>query len=186
MIDLDAEYGQAWARTPAAILDKYEAARHFGLLGVARVMIERDRYQLCPGGELALIVAARGNPAGDPETDNPLKLVRGGPLLDLIAVPLARPKTWTLRRGTVCFIGAVEPQILKPDPVEVWRSPVSWLQHSCVGLALLTHDRRQQADILRGLDIIAEDEAHGRELRAILERPFPAPRIFTRKARAAT
>jgi hypothetical protein len=71
----------------------------------------------------------------------------------------------------------------------VHRTVLGWLCSGCAGLVLLTGDPVERWRILsdcRG-GIIAEDVAHARELRAILARPWPAPRgyISRREARHA-
>ncbi len=187
MIDLAAEYGIAWARTPRTVLDRYEAARHFGLLGFARVMIERGMYQPCPGGEPALIIACRGNADGDVEADDPFALVTGGPLLDLIAVPFKRPQAWAARIGSATFLGACEPQFVSPPPVPIWRNPINWLRAGCDGVVSLTDNpREQQHLLLRFRTLGAEDIAHRAELQRIVSRPWLLPKILIpRQARAA-
>ncbi len=186
MTELDAEYGSAWARTPAAILDRYEAARHFGLLGFGHVLIEKRTYQPTPHGEPALIIACRGDPSGDPECDHPFAMVTGGPLLDLITVPFKRPQSWAARIGSATFLGACEPQFVSPPPVPIWRSPINWVRSGCEGICLLTDDAREkQAILLRFRSIAAEDVKHGEELRKIAARPWVVPRIVVPRQKAA-
>lgn len=184
---LDEEYAAAWTtvvelfKIADALGVPFALTLHFGLLGTARVLVEGRRYQPHDRGEWALLVAIRGDPDGHSECDDPFASITSGLLLDIVAIPLRSPNDWALRRGSVTHVGAVEPQILGPDPVPVWRSPLAWLRSGCVGVALLTDDSREQASILRDLaGIISEDAAHGREIKALLERPFPTPPILVR------
>lgn len=119
---------------------------------------------------------------GDPwsaQTSDPVTTARcGGDLIDLVAW---RPDGgWALRTGNAAWIGAIEPQYLDPGPVRVFRSVLGWLQGELDGIALLTDDPlevyRTLCDCRGG--IIAEDQAHAAELRGLLARPWPAPRVI--------
>ena len=82
------------------------------------------------------------------------------------------------------MLGAVRPQYLSPPPVPVWRNPLSWLQALGDGIAFVTDNRAEMRQIMlafRG-GVVAEDPDHGAELRALLERPWPAPPVYVRDA----
>jgi hypothetical protein len=53
------------------------------------------------------------------------------------------------------------------------------LQHNCTGLVLLTADQSENFLLLSNClgGIVAEDEVHARQLRRIVERPFPGPAV---------
>jgi hypothetical protein len=85
---------------------------------------------------------------------------------------------WALRVGTATWLGCVPVQRLEPAATRIRRTPLDWLRADCSGLVLLSRDRDDNYRILSHLhEIDAEDDAHACELRDIVERPWPAPRV---------
>ncbi len=154
------------------------------MVGLARIRVDGDRYQPDPAGGVAYVTPVLvGNPVS-PEAAEPGRSVRqSGELIDLVAWRDDRMDTIATRAGTASWLGAIEPQYLAPAPVSVWRHPLGWLRAGCRGLVLLTRDPVEAwltlADCRGG--IIAEDEAHARELRRALERPWPVPEVKSRR-----
>lgn len=110
----------------------------------------------------------------------------GGVPLDVIA--------WHVETGTVAswlglcpVLGLADarfgPRLSTEGTLPVHRTPLGWLQAERRGLVIVD---RSQADLLNGLGPFAcEDDAHGREMHALLTRPRPAPHIVVPRARAA-
>jgi hypothetical protein len=114
-----------------------------------------------------------------PEAADPAAAVSAGAIVDIVACHPRHPGRWALRTGVAEWLGAIPPQYLEPDPVQIWRSPIAWLRAGARGLVILS---RQPADAYRVLaschgDIVAEDATHAAEL-AGLDRPWPMPRII--------
>jgi hypothetical protein len=72
------------------------------------------------------------------------------------------------------------PELVEPGPTRVWRTPLSWFRADCEGLVMLTPERGKHYRLLSQLQggIITEDDDHAREARDIIERPWPAPRVW--------
>ena len=151
----------------------------------ASIRIADGRFQLDAHGDAkAFVIPVRvGNPL-TAEVNDPIKAVRHGTLIDLIALSPAYPNQWALRLGNAIRLGAIEPQFLMPEPVPVWRSPLGWLRNDCRGLVLLSRDRSEQYRVLSVCDaIVAEDERHAAELREVLDHPWLAPPVYSRRRR---
>src|SRR5262249_36760452 len=146
---------------PADVLD-------CGWVGVERISVDGSVYQPDEGGSWAFITPIHADADG-PEALDPEEMLQVGDVVDLIAWRPEKPERWALRRGSVTWLGAIGPQLLDPDPVPIWRTPLAWLQAGGMGLCLLSqvlHDRQR---ILLGIrHILAEDVEHGRELRDAL------------------
>jgi hypothetical protein len=102
-----------------------------------------------------------------------------GNVVDLVAWSDQEPEKWRLRTGAASWLGCIEPQYCSPEPVRIWRSPLSWLRNRCVGLVPLTRDRAEINGLLavcRG-GIVAEDKMHARWLRNIFAHPRPSPQV---------
>lgn len=150
------------------------------LVGRARIeWLEGGLYSPAPDGEPAWIIPCRRDPEElGFETLNPAAATLYGDSIDLVAVEPGRGGRIATRRGVATTLGNIEPQIVQPEPVAVWRSPWRWLLSGGRGLVLLGSPL-DHYQILSGLAaIIAEDLPHARELRAIVERPFPAPPVL--------
>jgi hypothetical protein len=155
----------------------------------------QTRIRLCadglfepdPDGLPAFVVPVRCESPLTPEAGDPHWAVRDAYVLDLLAFHPQRPGRWALRTGAAEWAGAIEPQHCGPDPVPIWRTPLRWLQAGAVGIVLLGGDPASAYRVLgwcRG-GVIAEDVAHAAELRGILSRPWPIPRVFVRRRRDA-
>lgn len=153
----------------------------------ARVQLSRDAatFTFDPDSDLvAFILPVRHSNPLSPEAADPELEVAAGPIVDLLAFSPHVPGCWALRIGSACWLGAVEPQYLMPDPVPIWRTPMHWLGNDCRGLVLLSPDKRDRYRVLTCLDsIVAEDELHARELRGLLAQPWLAPPVYVRQAR---
>jgi hypothetical protein len=117
------------------------------------------------------------------ETVDPLGVISTGPVIDLLAFHPDYPGCWALRRGLAIVLGAVEPQLLDPDPVTVHRDATDWLRAACGGIMLLTRDPAEICRILQQCaEIEVEHRTHAAELRRILAMPRPVwPSIAVRK-----
>jgi hypothetical protein len=132
-------------------------------------------------------IAVRGHGDGTLEADDPMRLVREGPILDLLTFDPLKPEPWTLARDAVLVLGAIEPQFLDPAPVPVHRTPVDWLRASGEGIVLLggdRHDRRRMLGCCRG-GIVAGSPAHGAQLKMLMSQPAFETRIFVRQRETA-
>ena len=103
-----------------------------------------------------------------------------GKPIDLVAWCEKKPERWRLRVGAASWLGCIPPQYLKPEPVPIYRSPLSWLRKRCIGLVPLARERSEIYRLLVGCvsGTIAEDTEHAAVLRAVLEHPFRAPPVY--------
>jgi hypothetical protein len=158
---------------PAGVLDR-------GWVGVESISVSGSVYQPDQGGGWAYITPIRAHSDG-PEPIAPEEILHVGDIVDLVAWQPSKLECWALRRGAATWLGAIGPQLLDPDPVPIWRTPLAWLQAGGEGLCLLSqvlHDRQR---VLLGIrHILAEDVEHGRELRDTLLRPIWQPIISVR------
>jgi hypothetical protein len=101
-------------------------------------------------------------------------------LVDLVAWHENAPEKWLLRTGHAQWLGRIEPQYCNPNPVQILRSPLSWLRNNCIGLVPLGRKRYEVYDVLMccRYGMKAEDRAHAAELRHILEYPIPHPPVY--------
>jgi len=151
----------------------------------ASIRIADGRFQLDRDGDAkAFVIPVRvGNPL-TAEVNDPIKAVRHGTLIDLIALSPAYPNQWALRLANATWLGAIELQFLMPEPVPIWRNPLAWLRNDCRGLVLLRPVRSEQYRVLTVCDsIVAEDERHAAELREVLDHPWLAPPVYSRRRR---
>ncbi len=151
----------------------------------ASIRIADGRFQLDTHGDAkAFVIPVRvGNPL-TAEVSDPIRAVRCGALIDLLAVSPSYPDRSALRVGNATWLGAIEPQFLTPEPVPVWRTPLAWLRNDCRGLVLLSPVRSEQYRVLTVCDsIVAEDERHAAELREVLDHPWLAPPVYSRRRR---
>lgn len=154
----------------------------WGWVGAQNVLIEGPCWQPVTGGTRAFIVPVRAFDAITPEWSDPEDVLCFGDLVDLIAFTLDSPQRWALRLDHAKWLGACEPQLLGPSPVSIQPHPLAWLQQDCQGIVPLVRKHREIYSLLAPFrSIVAHDVAHGRELRRIMERPFPTPRIFIRR-----
>lgn len=184
--DLSEEMGAARDAMTLAHYD--ELARHristdlsawYGLVGAARVRVTGGIYQPVPDGDPAYITPIRVYDALSPEALQPdICALILGHLVDLVAWHPRHPSRWALRRDAATWLGCIEPQYLDPPPVHVRRSPLAWLQANCDGLVILNREPAAAYMLLTGLSaIVAEDTEHEAELRRLVQRPWPLPRI---------
>ena len=172
---LRSEHAEALAEAgvPWHLIGLYEMA------GVGRVRVDGDYYQPDPDGGRAFISPVLiGGPYG-PEAADPWRFARFGGLIDLLAWDPAQPDRWALRTGAATWLGCCAPQCFAPQQTQIWRTPLAWLCSDCTGLVILSRDRAEAYHVLAGLagGILAEDEAHVAEIRSILARPYPAPKV---------
>jgi hypothetical protein len=150
------------------------------LVGKALVRrIGTDLYEPDPNGRTAFITPVLAHRPHTPESPDPKLAVRCGNLIDLLAWHPACPGRWRLRLALATWLGAIEPQYCGPLPVPVWRTPLRWLQADGAGLCLLSCDRLENQWILSACigGIIPEDELHERQIKRLLERPWPTPKV---------
>lgn len=156
----------------------------YQMVGVGRISITDGSYCPDPDGEVAFITPVRLQHPDTPQSTMPWWFVRAGSLIDLLAWDPAAPDYWALRADAASWLGSAAvqdyPELIEPGPTRVWRTPWNWFRSDCDGLVLLSRRRADQYRILSELQggIIAEDRAHRRELRDVLERPWPAPQVW--------
>ena len=188
--DLRREHLVALRATP------FEAARRLHAAGVSwrtiatvapaftGIRVDGGRYEPDPDLPAAFVVPVRVDSAICPEAADPLVTVNSGEIVDLVAFHPAKPDRWALRVGAAEWLGAIEPQYLDPEPVPIWRCPLSWLQAGCAGLVMLSRSLTDHHRALSGCrSVVAEDSAHAAELRRVLGRPFPVPAVLVSRGR---
>lgn len=149
-----------------------------GWVGVARCITDGNHFQPHESGADLVIVPVKAmDDQSSPEDPDPEGVVFCGDVADLVAFRLDAPARW-FTRGDPLWLGCIEPQLLTPKPVNVWRSPLSWLRHDGIGIVPLAHDAWGKYSVLTmARSIVAEDVRHGDELQRILSRPFAIPEI---------
>jgi hypothetical protein len=184
--DLAAELRSAMDQFTAAdraILLKYGVNAHDmdRLCGTERIRIVCDGlYELDSAGTTAVITPVRIEQPLTPESADPQAFVRYGAIIDLLAWHPAAAGRWALRCGAAEWLGCIEPQYIDPPVAAIRRSPLTWFRAGCTGLVLLTRAPADQYRVLcwcRQLE--AEDDVHRDELRRLLRRPFPVPRVIS-------
>jgi hypothetical protein len=149
----------------------------------ARSLFEPDE----DGVTVWIIPASCANGARPEEIEavDPLCCVGTGPIVDLVAFHPECRNRFALRTGAAVVLGAVEPQVLGPDPVSVLADISDWLREGCRGIVLLTSDGHQRGRILRriGGSIKAADPARVKGDLALPEYPAPRPTpVFAMRA----
>jgi hypothetical protein len=150
------------------------------LIGLSPAIVCDALYEPGPSGGEAFVSPVLVRDAISPESCDPAITCRWGDIVDLVCWHPRHPGAWALRRGAAEWLGSIEPQYFHPDPVPIRQTVLSWFQHGCTGLVLLTHSRSEKWRVLsecRG-GVIAENAAHAAELRRILDRPWPRPRVL--------
>jgi hypothetical protein len=152
-----------------------------GLARIARV-IDSELYEPNRSGALAFITPVLIEQPASPESRWPEGYVRYGNLVDLCAWGPETPRQWRLRAGYADWLGCVRPQYIAPEPVRILRSVLGWFQNHCNGLVVLRRDPGIAYSLMMSFSggIGAEDDMHAAELKRIIERPWPLPRIFSR------
>jgi hypothetical protein len=133
------------------------------------------------GGVPSLVIAVRAVDGEDDDITHPVPrwcALQGPALIDMVAVPFAAPHRWARRTGLARTLGRIA--FMQPKAaVLVYGSPAAWLTGDGSGVAILERDRGAVAAILRACTggVLADDEAHARELHDIASRPIPVPVI---------
>jgi len=135
----------------------------------------------CSGGVAALVVAVRAEDGADDDITHPVPrwcVLQGPEIIDLVAMPLGAPHRWARRTGLARTLGRI-PYLEPKKEVRVHRTPAGWLRGDGSGIAVLESERAAMASILNSVtgDLLADDEAHARELDGIVARPMRTPRI---------
>lgn len=105
-------------------------------------------------------------------------------VIDLAAWPLHAPEFFATAVGEADMLGISNMRSTRgckfSGPLKVFRTPHNWLKAGCQGCVVL--NPRYGGYWLRrtNREILAEDLAHGRELRAILKQEFKFEREFLR------
>jgi hypothetical protein len=133
------------------------------------------------GGVLSLLVAVRAEDGADDDITHPVPrwcVLQGPEIIDLVAMPLGAPHRWARRTGLARTLGRI-PYLEPKKEVRVHRTPAGWLRGDGSGIAVLESERAAMASILNSVtgDLLADDEAHARELDGIVARPMRTPRI---------
>jgi hypothetical protein len=159
----------------------------WGLVGVARIEAEQNKFYLAETGREAFVVPVRVDPEVPIDVDHPAPAmsITLGDTVDLAAFDLERPNWFATHTGLSPVLGAA--LFSDKEPTMVWRSPLAWLQAKCRGVVPLTIDPVELRAILSRLPggITAQDLEHAREIESALKPPQSTPRIFVHKARAA-
>jgi hypothetical protein len=79
--------------------------------------------------------------------------------------------TWLGTIGAIGEADRVSPALEFEGALPVWRTPLNWLRHGRRGVVIV--DPPKAAYRLEGRSLLAEDAAHGIELRNSLARPMP-------------
>lgn len=141
----------------------------------ARVTVEGPLWRPDPAGSPAVVIPIRG---ASHVSDDPCASLWYGQAHDAVAFDPRRPTRWAVLSGSAPALGVVIDPAVDPAPIPIWRTPLAWLQADGRGLCLLGADlRERQRIILRLSALIAEDQAHADELRALAEWPPAAPHI---------
>src|SRR5215475_141995 len=106
----------------------------------AQITVDGETYEPDPDGGAAYLIPVRADSRLTPEAADPPEAVRSGAIIDLLAFHPAHPYRWALRRDSAEWLGAIPPQYLEPEPVEVWQSPLDWLRAGCRGIVILSRD----------------------------------------------
>lgn len=113
-----------------------------------------------------------------------LPVWEGHGIVDLIAFNPQRPGRWFWRIGQGWCLSPE--QIGRPTfdmaPLQVWDTPLSWLQNNCQGVCVLDYDS-PEIEQLRLAQSIETDNLTARLIRLHLNRPRPLPEIITRRGR---
>lgn len=187
--DLEAEFREALAALERAHF--CELTKHYGippkpiedlLVGIARInrIPDTDLYEPAPSGVLAYITPVRVEEPASPESSDPWWYVRNGEIVDLVAWNPRRPSRWALLTGLGDWLGCVPPQYFDPEPVQVWRSVLSWFRVGCRGLVPLSRDPAIAYSLLMGFPggiYCEDDDVHAAQLERMLEHPWPRPNI---------
>src|SRR4051794_19240689 len=109
------------------------------LIGLTRARVCDGLYEPDENAGEAFVTPILAHDAISPEAIDPAQTVRGGEMLDLVLWHPRRPDVWALRSGAGEWCGCIEPQYMPPIPATpIRRSILSWFQHRCIGLVLLT------------------------------------------------
>lgn len=100
-----------------------------------------------------------------------------GEAIDLVAwcPSTGRLATWLGRAWALGEETIYQPRLTEHSALPVWRSPVGWLRAGRQGICLV-RVKAAAHHLCDGGPLLAEDAAHGEELRQLLTRP--APRIL--------
>jgi hypothetical protein len=133
------------------------------------------------GGVASLVIAVRAEDGEGEDIVHPLPrwaALHGPEIIDIVAMPLAAPMRWARRTGLARTLGRI-PYLEPKKEVRVHRTPAGWLRGDGSGIAVLESERAAMASILNSVtgDLLADDEAHARELDGIVARPMRTPRI---------
>jgi hypothetical protein len=153
------------------------------MVGALPMRIEGRRWWPDPAGQRGFVAPVRTR--GDARDLLADEIVIDGPLVDLVAWHPETPDQWATRTGAASWLGAWDPGIAaeRQEPVRVWRAPFAWLRGWMEGVVPLTTERAELYRLLADMPaIVAEDEAHKVALRRALQRPYPLPRVYCRKA----
>lgn len=180
--DLCAELAEAQAGLSAAwrtrLLDAGVPSRALALgwAGVVNCVTDGDYYQPHESGAEMVVVPVKAmDDQSSPEYPDPAGVLLCGGVADLVAFRLDTPSRWYTRAAPL-WLGCIPPQLLDPEPVRVWRTPLAWLRADGIGMVPLARDAWGKYSVLvTARRIIAEDVRHGDELQRILSRPFDKP-----------
>ena len=184
--DLVAEYRSAIARvTPAyrrrlAELGLIEPAHRIGLAGVASVIADVDGlYVPDDAGEMAVVLPVWAAPISDALAflDDP------GRLIDLVAWQPKRGAKLLMRRGIGAALGeeAIRAAHVSGSALRLYRNPGSWARAGAGSAGAVILDWSADLGLLDLKGVVAEDVAHGTEvklrLRALQRRIRRLPSI---------
>lgn len=136
-IDLDRELAAAIRALESRHVDELVAAGvdrldiGLGLVGIARGRVEGDQFAPADEGGFAFVTPVRTHYPLSFETPIPASALRVGDIIDLVYWHPDYPSAWAVRTGAAEVLGLIEPQYCDPEPTEVWRGPLGWLQAGC-------------------------------------------------------
>lgn len=182
--DLEAEYAEALAATPADALRRLRAAgvteRSLELVRPAHALLHLRQgglFEFDPEGLPGFILPVRVERIASPESDDPPATIAAGCMVDMVVFTPAVNSRVALRYGVADWLGScpADPE----QPVRLYRTPLDWLRADCDGLVCLAQRPDEVYRFLtrfRAIDVEDDSEAH--RLQRVLDRQARRPEIL--------
>src|SRR6185312_1026421 len=152
----------------------------WGAVGILPCLPNGDYFEPRRSGkDLVIVPVKMALDQTSPEYDDPANVLQHGAVVDLLAFDLDEPLEWMQRTGAAQWLGAIGPQMMSPDPVNIRRSPLSWLRRGGDGIVPLSADEYEQHLVLVTIRYpVGEDELHAAELAKALDWRPARPDVF--------
>ena len=95
--------------------------------------------------------------------------INGDHLLDFVATDIKQPNRFARMERRIWWLGQNFDYYDISAPLPVWRNPLTWLRNGADGIVIL--DWGAAFWHLNHRKLIAEDEAHGRQIRKLMQQP---------------